>query len=129
MYYATGYIGRDFTPGEILPDGLPEGFIARLLKSGMIIEEKEAQPKQAHEAGNTENNARDEAKDEQNQAEESEELIAPDMREAQPDARDIAAEYELDMEAEPIEIDVTEGIVTENAAARQTKKRRGGRGK
>lgn len=38
MYIALTYIGRDFTPGEVLPDGMDEKLIHRLLKAGAIRE-------------------------------------------------------------------------------------------
>lgn len=38
MYIANAFIGTDYTPGEILPDGLDEALIDRLLKAGAIHE-------------------------------------------------------------------------------------------
>ena len=39
MYIAVTYIGNDYTPGEVLPEGLDEKLIRRLLKSGAIRED------------------------------------------------------------------------------------------
>ena len=39
MYTATKYIGGDYVPGEILPDGLPEEFLRRMLNAGAIRED------------------------------------------------------------------------------------------
>lgn len=36
MYFATSHIGRDYVPGEILPDNLPDETIQRLLEAGAI---------------------------------------------------------------------------------------------
>lgn len=56
MYIAVTYIGNDYTPGEVLPEGLDEKLIRRLLKSGAIREDapeaddaSEAQPEPVQE--------------------------------------------------------------------------------
>lgn len=36
MYVANYYIGRDYTPGEIVPDTLPAEMLERLLDAGAI---------------------------------------------------------------------------------------------
>lgn len=38
MYVANFYIGRDYTPGEIVPDTLPAETLQRLLDAGAIRE-------------------------------------------------------------------------------------------
>lgn len=38
MYVANYYIGRDYTPGEIVPDTLPAETLQRLLDAGAIRE-------------------------------------------------------------------------------------------
>lgn len=42
MYVANYYIGRDYTPGEIVPDTLPAETLKRLLDAGAIREVKPA---------------------------------------------------------------------------------------
>ena len=56
---------------------------------------------------------------------------APNLREAQPSASEVIAEYELDMETEPLEIDVSEGVIDKTAkpAGKRTGTRKGGKGK
>lgn len=91
MYIAVKYIGTDFTPGEIIPDGLDEAFVTRLLKSGAI---REAAPEPVAESAT---------------------IPAPDL--SIPSTADEESlgeeEIEEELEPEPPEVDVSAGLVQE----------------
>lgn len=116
MYYATGYIGRDFTPGEILPDDIDPKLLQRLLKSGMARAEDERAPEHYE----------DEPEDmpENVKGAAPEERADTEPEEAKESDEDGADEYEM-LSTEPPVIDVMEGIVTGKKSA----KRKGGASK
>lgn len=105
MYIATSYIGRDYTPGEIIRENLPKETIERLLKAGAI---RKAAPAQAaeevpQEPPETELPPEDEREDAETE-EAPEEAGEPETAEEPED--------EIDEEAEAPEIDVMDGLVT-----------------
>lgn len=105
MYAAKMYIGTDFTPGEILPEDLPKGYLERLIKAG-AVKEVGGEP-----AGTR--------KPEAPAIPETPEPEAPE--EAKPEAAEEPAEAE---EAEPDapEIDVTAAIAEKAAPKKTTRK-------
>lgn len=106
MYVANFYIGRDYTPGEIVPDTLPAETLQRLLDAGAIREVTPAPitvPIVARTAFPGES------------AE-----TAPEAEEAVPEADE--DEEEAFEEAETPEIDVMDGLVSSEPA--ETPKRK-----
>jgi len=76
---STAYIGTEYTPGEVLPDSLPEDFVKRLIASGAAKEEPEAQ-KPARPAPAPEPEKPEEAETPE-EAEEPEEAAEPEAPE------------------------------------------------
>ena len=115
MYVANYYIGRDYTPGEIVPDTLPAEMLKRLLDAGAIREVKPA-PITVPITMRT-----DIPPIPQEEAEEAEEA-APEADED---------EEETFEEAEAPEIDVMDGLVSSEPAEPPTRKTaaKGGRRK
>lgn len=101
MYVANFYIGREYTPGEVLDETVPKEVIDRLLKSGAIRKVAPDPDFAEAETGSQTDGQTDGTAD------------AADRGEDQPDGEESAAEEEIDEEAEPEEIDVMAGIVTE----------------
>ena len=101
MYVANFYIGREYTPGEVLPENMPKELTDRLLKAGAIREIAPAVLPEKFDtpAGN----------------------IYDTAEEATADAAAEAAAEEIDEEAEPEEIDVMAGIVTDTKAPSKSK--------
>lgn len=100
MYVANFYIGRDYTPGEIVPDTLPAETLQRLLDAGAIREVAPA-PVSVPITHRT-----DIPPIPQGETEEAEEA-APEVDEEEED------EFE---EAEAHEIDVMDGLVSSEPA-------------
>ena len=143
MYIALKYIGTDFTPGEELPDGLDEGIIKRLLKSGAI---RETAPDPAPAAPVTPDGMTDEEKLERTRQNYYAQLRAmgygpdgnplskeeTDGADAE-DAEDAEEAEETDEEQEPEapEVDVSAALVQETEAEKPkaTRARKGGKAK
>ena len=158
MYIALKYIGTDFTPGEELPDGLDEGIIKRLLKSGAI---RETAPDPAPAAPVTPDGMTDEEKLERTRqnyyaqlramgygpdgnplskeetdgadaedAEDAEEAEETD-EEQEPEAPEEAEETDEEQEPEAPEVDVSAALVQETEAEKPkaTRARKGGKAK
>ncbi len=104
MYVANFYIGRDYTPGEIVPDTLPAETLKRLLDAGAI---REVTPAPVPITPRTD--FQQEAEEDAPEAEED----APEENEEEED------EFE---EAEAPEIDVMDGLVSAEPA--ETPKRK-----
>ena len=102
MYVANYYIGRDYTPGEIVPDTLPAEMLQRLLDAGAIREVKPA-PVTVPITMRTDIPP-----------------IPPEAEEAVPEAEE--DEEEAFEEAEAPEIDVMDGLVSSEPA--ETPKRK-----
>lgn len=130
MYIATKYIGKKYTPGEILPDNLPADEVKWLLEAGAIRKAAPA-PGQPVEPDNGEEGTQ-----------EPEAPATPDD-EQEPEAPDEATdeesaqepEDEIDEEAEAPEIDVMDGLVPAKeekparTAARKPAAKKGGKTK
>jgi hypothetical protein len=103
MYIAKSYIGREFVPGEVLPDDLPEEVVERLLRAGAIREVEGVAVSAAP--------------------------LAPTDPPADPEGEPEDPESEIDDDAEPEEIDVTAGIVTDPAPEKpkRTARKSGGK--
>ena len=95
MYIAIKYIGKKYTPGEILPDNLPADEVKWLLEAGAI---RKATPAPGRPAAPEETEEEPEGTDEPETAEE--------------EKQDEEPEDEIDEEAEAPEIDVMDGLVT-----------------
>ena len=95
MYIAIKYIGKKYTPGEILPDNLPADEVKWLLEAGAI---RKAAPAPGRPAAPEETEEEPEGTDE------------PETAEEEP--QDEEPEDEIDEEAEAPEIDVMDGLVT-----------------
>ena len=97
MYIANSYIGTDYTPGEVLPDGMDEKLIERLLKTGAIRkgvpDPDPAQPVKRAEAPKAEKPAE---KADADEAEEDDEEAEPEPPEV-----DAAAAIVQDTEEKP----------------------------
>lgn len=78
MIIATAYIGTEYTPGEVLPDSLPEDFVKRLIASDAAKEEAEAQ-KPARPAPEPEKPEEAETPEEAEEPEEAAEPEAPEV--------------------------------------------------
>lgn len=102
MYVANYYIGRDYTPGEIVPDTLPAETLQRLLDAGAIREVAPA-PITVPITMRTDIPP-----------------IPPEAEEAVPEADE--DEEEAFEEAEAPEIDVMDGLVSDEPA--ETTKRK-----
>lgn len=84
MYVANYYIGRDYTPGEIVPDTLPAETLKRLLDAGAIrlvtpapipvpiTRRTDFQPEAEEDAPEAEENAPEENEEEEDEFEEAE---------------------------------------------------------
>ena len=106
MYVAKSYIGRDYAPGEVLPDDLPEELIERWISADAICEVEGAEISPASEtppAEDGDGNPGGQGGDGDT------ENVEPE------DAPDAEPEDEIDEDAEPEEIDVTAGLVAETA--------------
>lgn len=133
MYIATKYIGKKYTPGEILPDNLPAEQVKWLLEAG-AIRKAAPTPGQTIEPENDEEDAeKPETPNAKSDAEDTEE---PETQEAETNAEDAEEpEDEIDEEAEAPEIDVMDGLVPakeENptqTAARKPAAKKGGKAK
>lgn len=106
MYVANYYIGRDYTPGEIVPDTLPDETLKRLLDAGAI---REVTPAPIPVPIIPRTDFPQEAEEDAPEAEEN----APEENEEEED------EFE---EAEAPEIDVMDGLVSSEPA--ETPKRK-----
>ena len=114
MYIAIKYIGKEYTPGEILPDNLPADEVKWLMEAGAIREVAPApgQPAAPEETGK-----------------EPEAAKEPDG-EQEPENTEEEPEDEIDEEVEAPEIDVMDGIVAdegpepEKPAARKKQRER-----
>ena len=115
MYTATKYIGGDYVPGEILPDGLPEEFLRRMLNAGAIREDAPGVEQTAAPAAPPGNDSEGEA----------EERTAAEA--APPCADDEEAEAE-EVEPEAPEVDVTAALVEAEEKPKPAR-RRGGKAK
>ena len=102
MYIANFYIGREYTPGEVLPETVPQEVIDRLLKAGAIRKVAPA-PDFAPLPAETEVTMEDAGTEQETGAD------------------------EIDEETEPEEIDVMAGIVSEPKPAPKTRAKTGGR--
>lgn len=90
MYIATKYIGTDFTPGEVLPDGLDEALIQRLLKTGAIRETApDPSPAAVRDVPTAEEKAEPAREDEETELEEADEEA--DEQEPEPPEVDVSA--------------------------------------
>ncbi|WP_302554228.1 hypothetical protein [uncultured Bilophila sp.] len=100
MYIAIKYIGKKYTPGEILPDNLPADEVKWLLEAGAI---RKAAPAPGRPAvpEETEEPKTPAAPDDEQEPETTEE-----------EPLDEEPEDEIDEEAEAPEIDVMDGLVT-----------------
>lgn len=99
MYIATCFIGRDYTPGEIIPDTLPKETLDRLLASGAIRESAPFPEPVTGQADGVEPEL-DAGPDEEPEVDavQSDEAMEP--------------EDEIDDEAEAPEIDVMDGLIS-----------------
>lgn len=129
MYISNGYIGRRFTPGEILPDDLPEEEVKWLLEAGAIRKAAPAPASSVRDETDEAEKERERAMLRKNYEAQLAALgYGPDgnplsdvPKEDKPDddAPDDDApdngepEDEIDEEAEAPEIDAMDGIVSE----------------
>ncbi len=108
MYIAIKYIGKEYTPGEILPDNLPADKVKWLMEAGAI---REAAPAPGQPA------APEETEEEPEGTDKSETTAAPDNEQepetTEEEPQDEEPEDEIDEEAEAPEIDVMDGIVAD----------------
>lgn len=95
MYIATKYIGKKYTPGEILPDNLPADEVKWLLEAGAIRKTAPDPEAPVMADAPVDNGQAAQAPDPE-----------PDEQEAE------VSEAEIDEEAEAPEIDVMDGIVS-----------------
>ncbi len=114
MYVANYYIGREYTPGEVLDETVPKEVIDRLLKSGAIRKVAPDPGFAEAETGDPSDGQIDGATDAGGQGEDQ-----PDGEEST--TEEDTPEEEIDEEAEPEEIDVMAGIVTEPKAPSKSK--------
>ncbi|MBR3741135.1 MAG: hypothetical protein IKN04_11900 [Clostridia bacterium] len=108
MYIAQKYIGNDYTPGETLPDDLPQEFIERLLKTGAIRKAAPLGQPLAPEPQIIELRRRQPDAGEARTPE-----TRPDETEAEPEGE--ADEDEIDEDEDAPEIDAMDGIVQGDA--------------
>ena len=113
MYIANFYIGREYTPGEVLPKTVPQEVIDRLLEAGAI---RRVAPAPDFAVEQTEDEG----------TEKKPEPKASGTKKDKGTERE-TAEDEIDEDAEPEEIDVMAGIVTDTKAPSRSKSRTGGR--
>lgn len=113
MYIANFYIGREYTPGEVLPETVPQEVIDRLLEAGAI---RRVAPAPDFATEETEDEG-------------TEKKPEPKASGTKTDkgTEQETAEDEIDEDAEPEEIDVMAGIVTDTKAPSRSKSRTGGR--
>jgi hypothetical protein len=117
MYIATSYIGRDYTPGEIIRENLPKETIERLLKAGAI---RKAAPAHAAEEAPQEPPETELPPEGEQKDTETEEATEEEAEGAEEPETAEEPEDEIDEEAEAPEIDVMDGLVP--AAAEEPKK-------
>ena len=113
MYIANFYIGREYTPGEVLPETVPQEVIDRLLKAGAI---RKVAPAPDAAAGPEEDEG----------TEQKTEVAEIKKGKDRGTEKETGAD-EIDEDLEPEEIDVMAGIVAEPKAASKSKGRTGGR--
>ncbi len=126
MYVAKAYIGRQFVPGEVLPDDLPPELIGRLVRAGAAVEVGgygAADTADAMRAG-PHQSAAPSAADSFPRGE-AEKAIAEDEEDSSPEAgagepEDDAGE--IDDSAVPEEIDVMDGLVEETEKPKSSRK-------
>jgi len=102
MYEAKSYIGRDYVPGEVLPDDTPEELIERWLAAGAIRKVEGAVAYAAAETRSAD--------------------AAEDNPGGDGGDEEVEPEDEIDEEVEPEEIDVTAGLVAEPAPEKPKRK-------
>lgn len=107
MYIAIKYIGKKYTPGEILPDNLPADEVKWLLEAGAI---RKAAPAPGRPAVPEETEEEPEGTDEPETPAVPDDEQEPETTEEEP--QDEEPEDEIDEEAEAPEIDVMDGLVT-----------------
>ena len=109
MYIAVSYIGNKYTPGEILPDNLPDDQVKWLLEAGAI---RSATPAPAPAA--------------MEEPEGDEEEDAPNTEEPEGGEEDDASnseelEDEIDDDAQAPEINVMDGVVAPQVSEKPKK--------
>ena len=112
MYIAIKYIGKKYTPGEILPDNLPADEVKWLLEAGAIrkaapIPGQIGAPEETGDAPEGTDKPEIPAAPDSEQGPEAEE--EPETEE---EPQNEEPEDEIDEEAEAPEIDVMDGLVT-----------------
>lgn len=114
MYIAIKYIGKKYTPGEILPDDLTADEVKWLLEAGAIRKAAPATAEAVKPDGYNEK---------PQDADDPKPIATPDDEQeaetAEEEPQGDKAEDEIDEEAEAPEIDVMDGLV---AAAAEEKK-------
>ena len=117
MYIVNFYIGREYTPGEVLPKTVPQEVVDRLLKAGAI---RKVAPAPDFAVKETEDEGTE-------QEAEPKPKTAAAGKDEDRGTENEPAEDEIDEDAEPEEIDVMAGIVTDTKAPSRSKNRTGGR--
>lgn len=107
MYIAIKYIGKKYTPGEILPDNLTADEVKWLLEAGAI---RKAAPAPGQLAAPEETEEEPEGADDPGTPVAPDDEQEPETTEEEP--QDEEPEDEIDEEAEAPEIDVMDGLVT-----------------
>lgn len=107
MYIAIKYIGKKYTPGEILPDNLTADEVKWLLEAGAI---RKAAPAPGQLAAPEETEEEPEGTDDPGTPVAPDDEQEPETTEEEP--QDEEPEDEIDEEAEAPEIDVMDGLVT-----------------
>ena len=140
MYIATKYIGKKYTPGEILPDNLPDDDVKWLLEAGAIRRAAPV-PGRAIVPGNDTKNDDEPAERETPDSTQEPGAYSDNMQESETldeatdDENADEPEDEIDEEAEVPEIDVMDGLVPASdekpaaTAARRTANKKGGKTK
>lgn len=111
MYIANFYIGHEYTPGEVLPDTVPQEVVDRLLKAGAI---RKVAPAPDFAAEKTEDEGTE-------QETEPKPKAAAAGKDEDRGTEHETTEDEIDEDAEPEEIDVMDGLVPDTKAPSRSK--------
>jgi len=107
MYVALKHIGGKYTPGEILPDDLPDDTLKWLFEAGAIRKTAPA----PYILASQENTPPEFSEQQREQQTLNEDTDAADDENTPPE---LDVEDEIDEDAEVPEIDVMDGVVAEN---------------